>query len=91
MARKSVNFPSLTDSFFVLCIILKSSLTLILAANTTNTKQLSGPEKLSGFSRNGPVDPVFFSKQGSTSCPGSLSLAPQGRVGENPGNEVKQD
>ena len=28
--------------------------TLILNANTTNTKQLSGPEKLLGLSRNRP-------------------------------------
>ena len=29
--------------------------TLILNANTTNTKQLSGPEKLPGLSRNRPL------------------------------------
>ena len=44
------------------CIIFKIIKTLILNANITNTKQLSGPEKLSGRSRNGPrsVIPVLI-------------------------------
>ena len=37
------------------CIIFKTFETLILSANTADIKQLSGPEKLAGLSRNGPV------------------------------------
>ena len=36
------------------CIIYKSIEILILNENTANIKQLFGPEKLSGLSRNGP-------------------------------------
>ena len=37
------------------CIIFKIIETLILSANTVYIKQLAGPEKLSGRSRNGPL------------------------------------
>ena len=48
-----------TDSFILL--FFKIIKTLILNTNITNPKQLSGPEKLSGLSRNGPqiCDPRF--------------------------------
>ena len=36
------------------CLIFKVIETLILNANTTNVKELFGPEKLSGLSRKGP-------------------------------------
>ena len=50
--HKPVNFASLTESFTLL--IFKIIETLILNANAANKKQLSGPEKLSGLSRNRP-------------------------------------
>ena len=46
--------------------MFKVTETLILNANTVNTKQLFGPEKLPGLSRNGPLKLVsrkFFSKE----------------------------
>ena len=36
--------------------------TLILNANMTNIKQVFGPEKLSGLSRNGPLVAIVFFK-----------------------------
>ena len=38
------------------CIIFKIIETLISSKNTANIKQLSGPEMLSGLSRNGPLE-----------------------------------
>ena len=40
------------------CIMFKVIEALISDANTGNTKQLSGREKLLGLSRNGPQGPV---------------------------------
>ena len=60
LSPQTSQFCSGTDSFIALFskYIIK---TLILNANITNTKQLSGPEKLSALSRNGPqiCDPRF--------------------------------
>ena len=53
LSHKPVTFASLTDSFIVL--FLKIIETLILNANTTSTKHLSGPEKFPGLSRNRPL------------------------------------
>ena len=54
LAHKPVNFASFTNSCIVVHI-LKITETLIWNANTTNTKQLSGPEKLPGLSGNRPL------------------------------------
>ena len=51
LAHKPVNFALFTNSCIVLHIF-KIMETSILNANTTNTKQLSGPEKLPGLSGN---------------------------------------
>ena len=52
LSHKPVTFASLTDSFIVL--FLKIIETLILNANTTSTKHLSGPEKFPGLRETGP-------------------------------------
>ena len=54
LAHKPVNFASFTNSCIVLHI-LKITETSILNANTTNAKQLSGPEKLRRLSGNRPL------------------------------------
>ena len=53
LAHKPVSFVSLTDCF--ISIIFKINEILTLNANTANIKKLSGPEKLPGLSRNGPL------------------------------------
>ena len=66
------------------------------------TKDLSSPQGLLGFFSPPPPPPntlnfilLFRTKDKTTSFPVSLypslspSLAPQGRVGDNPGNEVE--
>ena len=52
-AHKPVNFASLKDSFLVL--FLKIVEPLIVNANTTSLKHLSGPGKFRGLSRNRPL------------------------------------
>ena len=54
LAHKLVNFASFTNSFIVLHIF-KIMETSILNANTTNAKQLSGPQKLPELSGNRPL------------------------------------
>ena len=54
LAHKPVNIASFTKCCIVLHI-LKITETSILNANTTKTKQLSGPEKLPGLSGNRPL------------------------------------
>ena len=53
LAHKPVNSASLTNSFIVLHIF-KIMETSILNANTTNAKQLSGPESYRDFRETGP-------------------------------------
>ena len=53
LAHKPVNFVLLI--FELYCTIFKIIETLILNANAADMKQLSGPEKLPGLSRNGTV------------------------------------
>ena len=47
------------------CIFFKQIKTLILHANTTNTKQISEPEKLPGFRETGPRTKKSQIKRGS--------------------------
>ena len=52
LAHKPDQITSITD---VSLFYFQTFETLILNANTTNTKQLSGPEKIPGLSRNRPL------------------------------------
>ena len=54
LAHTPVNSASFTNSCIVVHIF-KIMETSILNANTTNTKQLSGPQKLPGLSGNRPL------------------------------------